>query len=201
MMAPQDFHQGRCNPLWQDGRHFGADSQDLHVGNLSQSGEKPIDPLVGQDKRVAARNQHVAYSGLGRDISYRFFPLPGVEGILSAGLAHHARARAVAAIDGASPRNQKQDPIRIAMHKPRNGHIAILIERVLRLFRASNVFRFDHDERFAKRLVGGIGVQQTCIIRRNSNRKHFAMACERSSLTARKPQYPFESRGILYAGS
>ena len=70
-----------------------------------------------------------------RDVVERLLPLRAAEGIVAAGLADHARARAVAAIGRAEAGGQEQHAVGIAVHETRFCGMAVLAERIVGLAR------------------------------------------------------------------
>src|SRR3546814_8623949 len=66
--------------------------------DLAQPRQQPVQLLVVDGERVAARQQHVAHLGMRVQIGERLLPLADAEMVLAARLADHARAGAIAAI-------------------------------------------------------------------------------------------------------
>src|SRR4029453_3191413 len=79
------------------------------------------------------------------DIVERFLPLRPAEGVVAPGLAHHARAGAVAAIGRAEAGGEEQHAVGVAMHQPRNDAMAVLTERIVCLARSLEIFGSNRD--------------------------------------------------------
>ena len=113
------------------GRNVGnarADAQKFQVRNRAQPAQQIFQLVVAQQQRVAAAQQDVADFGMKRDV----FDL-AIEfrmEIVAAGVADEPRARAVAAIRGATVGDQEQHAVGIAMHQAGHGRMRILAARV-----------------------------------------------------------------------
>ena len=85
----------------------------------AQPAEQPVELVVADGQRIAAREQHVADFGVLFEIGQRLFPLAGRELVFAARIADHARARAIAAIGRAGAGGQEQHAVGIAMDQAR----------------------------------------------------------------------------------
>jgi hypothetical protein len=92
---------------------------DLDVLDGRDLRQQPVQGLVGEQQRVAAREQDVAHPGRGADV----FDAPPQ--VLAAGdgvaVADLALARAVAAVHGASVADVQQDAVRVAVGQAGHG--------------------------------------------------------------------------------
>ena len=166
----------RVTRMRQHHRHLGAEAHELDMADGAQPAEQIVEPLVGQRQRIAAGDQHVADLGMRRDIVERLLPLRAAEGIVAAGLADHARARAVAAIGRAEAGGQEQHAVGIAVHETRRGGMAVLAERIVGLARRLQIFGADRDMRAPQRLERILAAHQARVIRRDAERQRSLVA-------------------------
>ena len=75
MMLLQHLHQILGDALRQHGRDLGADAQELDVLDRAQPAQQPVELVVADGQRIAAREQHVANFGVCFEIGERLFPL------------------------------------------------------------------------------------------------------------------------------
>ena len=148
----------------------------------AEPAEQIIEPLVGERQRIAAGDQHVANFGMRRDVIERLLPLRAAEGIVAAGLADHARARAVAAIGRAESGGQEQHAVGIAVHETRCSGMAVLAERIVGLARRLQIFGADRDMRAPQRLERILAAHQARVIRRDAERQRSLVAHHRVTL-------------------
>src|SRR3546814_5747256 len=74
--------------------------------------------------------------------------------VLAAGLAHHARAGAVAAVGRAEAGGEEEDAVRVAMHQAGRLGVVVLAQGIVSLAGRTQVLLADRDVRAAQRLLG-----------------------------------------------
>jgi hypothetical protein len=164
--VPGDAHR-------QHHRDLRAQADELDVADGAQATEQPVQFVVGQGERVAAREQHVADFFVTGDVVEGSLPLAQVEGVL-AGVPHGPRAGAVAAVGGAEPGGQEEDAVRVAVDEARHRAVVVFAERVV-------VFAGQADELVAHRDVGAtqglhriLPAHQARVVGRDSHRQRAA---------------------------
>ena len=120
------------------------------------------------------------------DISERILPLRPAEGVVAAGLAHHARAGAVAAIGRAEAGGEEQHAVGIAVHQAGHHAMAVLAERIVGLARRLQIFGADRDVGAAERLERVFARHQARVIGRDAERQRSLMADHRVALVVRQ---------------
>jgi hypothetical protein len=134
-----------------------------------QAAQQVIELVVRQGQRVAAGDQHVPDLGLGLDVGQCPLPLRFGKGIVAAGLAHHARTRAVAAVGRTKAGRQEQHAVGVAVDQPRHLSVVILTQRVVGFAGRANVFLPDGDVCAAQPVVGIVAIEQARVIRRDAH--------------------------------
>src|SRR3546814_8844813 len=104
------------------------------------------------------------------DVAESLLPLPGRELVLAAGLAHHARAGAVAAVGRAEAGGEEEDAVGVAVHQARSLGVVVLAQRVIRLARRTQVLLADGDVRTAQRFLGIVAAHQAGVVGRDADR-------------------------------
>ena len=124
MKLLQHCAQFRRDALRQEDGNARADAQKLHMRNRPQPREQILQLLVAEQQRVAPAQQHVANLRMRRDVGELLVELRMK--IIAAGIAHQARARAVAAIARAPIRHEEEHAVGITMHQPRHWRMPVL---------------------------------------------------------------------------
>ncbi len=145
MVFPQHLHQGFGDAHGKHRRHLAAEADELDVLDRPQAAEQVVELVVGDGQGIAARQQDVANFRMRFDVCERPVPLTDRELVVAAGLADHARARAVAAIGRAETGGQEQHPVGIAVNQTRNGRVVVLAQGIVGLARHAQVFLADRD--------------------------------------------------------
>ena len=138
--------------------------------------EQPVELVVADAQRIAARQQHVAHFGMRLEIGERLFPLPGRELVFAARIADEARARAVAAIGRAGAGRQEQHAVGIAMDEARHDRVVVFAQRIVGLARHAHIFVARHDVRAAQRLGRIVEAHQARVIGRDADRQRAFVA-------------------------
>ena len=192
MMLLEHADQRARHPHGQHDRHFGAEPHELDMLDGAEPPQQIVEPLVGQRQRVAARDQHVADLGMVGDVSERLLPLRPAEGVVAAGLAHHARAGAVAAIGRAEAGGEEQHAVGIAVHQAGHHAMAVLAERIVGLAGRLQIFGADRDMGAAQRLERVFARHQARVIGRDAERQRALMADHRVALVVRQHEDALE---------
>ena len=83
VVASQHPRERRRDALRQHDRHLAADPEELHIGDPPETRQHPFQPIVGQQQRIAAGEQHVADDRRARDVVDGALPLRGAELVLA----------------------------------------------------------------------------------------------------------------------
>ena len=110
-------------------RHARADAHDLDVRDLAQAAQDLLQDAWRQHQRVAAGEQHIAHLRCVPQVFELHLELGAREG--RRGVAHDARAGAVAAVGGALGGDQHQDAVRVAVHQPGHRGVAVFGQGIL----------------------------------------------------------------------
>ena len=158
MIFLQHVDQGAGDALRQNSWHFGADADDLDMGNAPQPRKQVFHMQLGHGKGVSSGNQDIADLGMLLDVIKAGLPRfnPDVAFIF----CHHARTRTVPAIGGAEAGNQEQNPVGIAVHQPRHGHGSILAARVGHFLRRNQRFLDPRNDLPPDRAIGIVGIDE-----------------------------------------
>jgi hypothetical protein len=118
-----------CNSARRYTWEFGADSNDLHVGDGSQARDNTLKLLIVDHERIAAGQENVPNFRMGADILQA-----SGNGLLRniAGAADHAFPCAEAAVHGTTVGDQQEYSVGIPVSQSRYGAVLIFVERVLR---------------------------------------------------------------------
>ena len=148
----------------------------------AQPGQQPVQLVVGQGQRIATRQQHVAHFGVRLEIAQGRFPVAGGEAVFAAGIAHHPRTGAIAAIGRAGASGQEQHPVGIAVHQAGNHSVMVLTQRVVRLAGREEIFPAGGDVGAPQRLGGVFQIHQAGVIGRNPKRQGAGVAADGAAL-------------------
>src|SRR3546814_2014140 len=96
--------------------------------------------------------------------------------VLAAGLAHHARAGAVAAVGRAEAGGEEEDAVRVAMHQAGRLGVVVLAQGIVSLAGRTQVLLADRDVRAAQRLLGVVAAHQTGVVGRDADRQRALVA-------------------------
>ena len=155
-----------------------------------QPGQQPVELVVADGQRIAAREQHVAHLGVDFEIGQRLVPLAGGELVFAARIADDARARAIAAVGRAGSGGQEQHPVGITMDQPGNHRVVVLAERIVGLAWAADIFVAGHDVGTAQRFARIAKAHQAGVIGGNAHRQGAFVAFDRLALVRRQGEDP-----------
>ena len=127
-VAAQQLRQGLGDAHRQGHRHARPDADHLHVGDRPQRREELLEPLVREQQRVAAADQHVAHLGVGGDVVEPL--LQGGAGQLGLSALRDAPPRAVAAVDRAGVGGQEEHPVGVLVHDGLHRAVGVFAEWV-----------------------------------------------------------------------
>ena len=112
-------------------RDAGAEADHLYRRDRRDLGEQLLEPGVGEQEGVAARDQHVAHLGVLAQVGDGLAQGRAIELALTA--AGEPAPRAVAAVDRAAIGGQEQHAVGIPMHDGRRRAGQVLLQRVREL--------------------------------------------------------------------
>ena len=105
--------------------------------NPPEARQHPLEPIVGEEQRIAAGEQHVADDGRSRDVVDRAFPLGGAEFVVAV-LEPTIRERVqYRQYTGQVPVTRNSTRSGIAVHESGDGAVGILAERIDRTLQES----------------------------------------------------------------
>jgi hypothetical protein len=100
--------------------------------------------------------------------------------------------RAVAAVDGAEIRDQQQYPIRIPVHEPRYGAVAVLAERVFLFAGAALELGQARDGGSPQRLLRILRIDQAHVVGSDADRQGSLVTVDRAALLVRHMDHALE---------
>jgi hypothetical protein len=151
-------------------RHPSPDADHLHVGNRPELAQQRVQPLVDQQQRIAARDQHVPHLAMGAHVLDAFRPGLTAQHRLPA--PRDAAAGAVAAVGRAAVEREEQHPVGILVDDRRNWPVRILAERVAQLTRADPRLGPGGDRLHPHRTERVLAVDQRQVVRRDAQPEH-----------------------------
>src|SRR5690606_15481585 len=101
-------------------------------------------------------------------------------------------ARAVTAVDRAEIRHEQQDPVRVAVHEPRDRARTVLAERVVLLARRGFELAERRHDCAAQRLARVVRIDEAHVVRGNTGRQRPLVAANRFALVVRQPEHALE---------
>jgi hypothetical protein len=113
---PEQFAQLRCDSLRQEYRNSRSDANELHVLDCPESRQQVFQFLVGQQKRIPTRQQHVTDFRMRLNIPQALLVLRMEIVIL--GVRNQPAPRAITTVGRTPIRYQEQHPVGITMHQP-----------------------------------------------------------------------------------
>ena len=188
MILLENRDQVLGDALRQDHRDLGADTQELDMLDGAQPPQQPVQLVVADGERVAARKQDVADLGVLLQIAQRLFPLLEREIVLAARIADDAGARAIAAIGRTGPGGQEQDAVGIAVHDAGHDGVVVFAQRVVVLAGGADVFAARGDMGPAQRLHRILQIHQAGVIGRDADRQRALVAGDRVMLVGREAE-------------
>ena len=192
MVLVQHLDKGRGDALGHHDGHHGADAYELDVGDAAQFTEQPVQFVVRQGQRVAARKQHVADLRRVADVLQAQAQASPIG--LQFALPHDPRASAVAAVGRAVVMDQEEHAVRIAVHDARHRCVLVLAQRVVRFARCAQEFLVHGHHRPAQGLLGIRGIEQAHVVRRDAQRQQIAALAQGSPFRIRQLEDRFQLR-------
>ncbi len=133
MIFLEHIAEGGSDPLRADDRGAAADTDDLHVGDLTKLRDDVLELFVRNHERVAAGKQNVPDLGMVPDVLDAALHLAvGHGGVVLTG---EAAPRAVTAVHGALVGHEEEHTVGIPVGETRNGRIGILMQRIKLILR------------------------------------------------------------------
>ena len=168
-VLPEDLAELGRDPLRQEHGDPRADPDELHVPDLAQPADDVLELLVGEQERVAAREQHVPDLGMRLDVAQALLVLR-VE-IVVLRVRDQPAARAVPAIRRAPVRHEEEHAVGIAVDEARHRRVRVLAQRVEHLLGADDHLLRAGDHLPADRAGRVAPVDQVEEVRRDRQRE------------------------------
>jgi hypothetical protein len=172
----------------------GGDPQELDVGDRAQAGEDLLEPAVGEDERIAARDDHVAHLRVGADVGDPLLHRGAVEAAVVVGERDPA-AGAVAAVDRAAVDREEQDPVSVLVDHRAGGAVRLLADRVQEIAGRGLALVGRRDRLHPDRAGGVIRVDERGVVRRHRHPEAPVREREPAALRVREAHHPPELGG------
>ena len=143
-------------------RSTGPQTDDLHMVDLTQTGDDVLQHIVGEHQHVAAGEENVADGGRIADILDTLVDL--LHRHAGVVLTSKAAAGAVTAVHGALVGGQQQHAVRIAVGEPGHRGVGILVQRVQQVGAGLMQLLGGGDGLLTHGVMGIVGVDQREVI-------------------------------------
>ena len=141
----------------------GADTDDLHVGDLSQLLDDVFEDVIFHQKSVAAGEQNVSYDGSLSDVLDALIDI--FQGTGAVRFASQSSSGAVSAVHGALVGDQEQNSVRISVGEAGSRGVFIFVKRVQHVRIASVVLSDNGNSLHSDRAAGIVRIHQGSIVR------------------------------------
>ena len=164
MLLQHGAQLGR-DALWQLDRHAGSDSDDVHMFDGPELGQQPVDVGIAQGEGIAAGQKDIPDFGVGGNVSdcLAQFLLAHHE----VGLAHHALAQTIAAVDGALTRHTESHPVLVVVDQVLDGRVGHFLQWIFHAYEVRFQFAGQRDDLPAHRARRIIRIHQRCVVGRD----------------------------------
>ncbi len=129
VILPEHFAEFGSDPLRKHAGHFRAEAYDLHVREIPEPGDDPLEHEIGEHQGISAGEDHISHLGVRRDV---VDPPLDILHVDLRRIPHLPLSGAKAAIHRALACGQEEDAVRIAMDNARHGTVRVFRKRIFR---------------------------------------------------------------------